>query len=43
MSWLDDGNSLHMTADLDADGALRIDGHDHGLVAEFISEDGEYE
>jgi hypothetical protein len=39
----DDGSSLHMTADLDAHGALRIEGHDLGPVAEFISEGGEYE
>jgi hypothetical protein len=39
----EDGSSLHMTADLDADGSLRIEGHDLGPVAEFISEDGEYE
>jgi hypothetical protein len=39
----EDGSSLHMTAKLDADGTVQIEGHDLGPVAEFISEDGEYE
>ncbi len=39
----EDGSSLHMTADLDADGGLRIEGHDLGPVTEIISPDGEYE
>jgi hypothetical protein len=39
----EDGSSLYMTADLDADGTLRIKGHDLGPVTELISPDGEYE
>jgi hypothetical protein len=39
----DDGSSLHMTADIDADGSLRIEGHDLGPVTRIISDDGEYE